>query len=76
MANTRLTLEQAVEITRRHGLTLSDAVAISQLADTEEEAERLASMFDDDGGASAADALAESILNGGLAPVRSTRRTT
>lgn len=40
-----ITVDQAAEIARRHGLNLSDAQALSMLSDDEEHAERLARQF-------------------------------
>lgn len=44
----RLTADQAAEVARRHGLTLSDAAAIHALADNEADADRIAARFSPD----------------------------
>lgn len=41
----QLSRAEAAEIARRHGLPLSDAAALHQLADTPEEADAIASRF-------------------------------
>ena len=40
-----ITATEAAEIARRHGLTLQDAAGLAALADSTEEAEKLASDF-------------------------------
>jgi len=42
-----ITSKEAAQIAKRHGLTLSDANALSRLADSTEEADELAVMFAD-----------------------------
>lgn len=42
-----ITAREAAEVAARHKLTLSDAAALSRLADSPEEAEELASIFVD-----------------------------
>lgn len=44
----RITADQAAEIARRAGLSLSDAVALQQLADDPDTAERIARRFADE----------------------------
>jgi hypothetical protein len=60
----RLTRAKAAEIARARGLSMSDAAALCQLADTVAEAESIAGTFVDD--ATDHDKLAAKILGKGL----------
>lgn len=44
-----ITSKEAAEVARKHGLSLTDASALSRLADSTEEADELAAMFADKG---------------------------
>lgn len=44
----KLTTDRVTEIGRQHGLSLTDCLALKQLATSEEEAEKLAARFADD----------------------------
>lgn len=56
-----LTAEEAAETARKHGLTLTDASALRQLADTAEQADRLAARFAVPSGDDLADAVRDRI---------------